>query len=296
MRPRIRLFGEAATYYLPPPLATSSARSPFHLAGLLALFIIGMRLTGQPDVGWALVALYCGSGFVLGIGGEEEFIGGMTFVSHIAPAAATLVAFACLPLPGLAGALLAVSVGAGFYPAFMLPAWAGYFWRDRPRLIPLSGGLCCRGRPSLAAPRWRCRGPPMDGGLSARSSTTRSATTTDPQGYGRSPFGFWGQREGLRRWLMTPAGRRHLVWRRRSTWCFTRWWAHVPCWLAAPRRPVGPADGVHRDHGNARKGPADRLVCRLGVSVPVDRDLRKRTRANAPEPIRQRRWTRRSSP
>ena len=72
MRPRTRRLGDAATYYLPPPLATKLCTITFHLAGLLALFIIGRRLTGQPDVGWALVALYCGSGFVLGIGGKRS--------------------------------------------------------------------------------------------------------------------------------------------------------------------------------------------------------------------------------
>jgi len=195
--------GDAATYYLPPPLATKLCTITFHLAGLLALFIIGMRLTGQPDVGWALVALYCGSGFVLGLGGGVEFIGGMTFVSHIAPAAATLVAFACLPVPALAGALLAVSVGAGFYPAFMLPAWAGYFWRDRPRLVRFLAGFAVAaaviGGATLAMSR-----PANGRGLIGTVLNDTFGHHTDPRGYGRSPFGFWGQREGIRRWLMTP--------------------------------------------------------------------------------------------
>jgi hypothetical protein len=30
---------------------------------------------------------------------------------------------------------------------------------------------------------------------------------TDPQGYGRSPFGFWGQRSGVREAVMTPLAR-----------------------------------------------------------------------------------------
>src|SRR5437867_4901546 len=129
------LLGNLATYYLPPPLATKLCTITFHLAGLLALFIIGKRLSGESDVGWSLIALYCGSAFVLGVGGDREFIAGMTFVSHMAPAAATLAAFACLPRPALAGGLLAVSAGAGFYPAFMLPAWAGFFWHDRRQLV-----------------------------------------------------------------------------------------------------------------------------------------------------------------
>ena len=48
--------GESATYYLPPPLATKLTTITFHLAGLLALFIVGARLSGEADVGWGLVA------------------------------------------------------------------------------------------------------------------------------------------------------------------------------------------------------------------------------------------------
>jgi hypothetical protein len=195
--------GESATYVLPPPLATKLCTITFHLAGLLALFIIGSRLGGESDVGWALVALYCGSAFVLGMGGEKEFIGGMTFVSHIAPTAATLVAFACLPRPALAGALLAVSTGAGFYPAFMLPAWAGFFWRDRARLTRFLAGFALAaavvGGSTLLLSR------PADGrGLVGTVLHDTFGHHTDPQGYGRSPFGFWGQREGIRRWLNMP--------------------------------------------------------------------------------------------
>ena len=137
------------------------------------------------------------------MGGEKELIGGMTFVSHIAPAAATLVAFACLPRPAAAGALLAVSAGAGFYPAFMLPAWAGFFWRDRPRLVRFLAGFAIAaaiiGGATLVASR------PADGrGLVGTIMHDTFGHHTDPEGYGRSPFGFWGQREGIRKWLTTP--------------------------------------------------------------------------------------------
>jgi hypothetical protein len=195
--------GDIATYYLPPPLATKLCTITFHLAGLLALYLIGVRITGQGDVGWALVALYAGSVFVMGVGGEHEFIGGMTFVSHIAPAAATVVAFACLPSPVLAGALLAVAAGAGFYPAFMMPAWAGYFWSDRPRLTRFIAGFALAaaviGGATLAMSR------AADGrGLVATVLHDTFGHHTDPQGYGRSPFGFWGQRDGIRKWTTTP--------------------------------------------------------------------------------------------
>jgi hypothetical protein len=195
--------GEAATYYLPPPLATKLCTITLHLAGLLALFIAGTRLTGTPDIGWGLVGLYAGSAFVLGVGGERDMIGGMTFASHIAPAALTLIAFACLPSPALAGVLLAASTGAGFYPGFMLPAWAAFFWRDRARLVRFLAGFAVAA--ALIAGSTFLLSRPADG--RSRVGTILHDTFghhTDPAGYGRSPFGFWGQREGVRRWLSTP--------------------------------------------------------------------------------------------
>ena len=170
---------------------------------MLALFIVGRRLTGNADVGWGLVALYASSAFVLGLGGEREFIGGMTFASHIAPAAATLIAFACLPKPALAGVLLAVSAGVGFYPAFMLPAWAGFFWRDRSRLVRFIAGFVVAAA-VIAGSTWLMSRPADGHGRIGTILRDTFGHHTDPQGYGRSPFGFWGQREGIRRWLATP--------------------------------------------------------------------------------------------
>jgi hypothetical protein len=175
----------------------------FHLAGVFALFAAGRRLTGDEDVGWGLVALYCGSAFVLGMGGTREFIGGVTFISHIAPAAATLVAFACLPMPVLAGAALAAGVGLGFYPAFMFPAWAAYYWRDRAQLTRFVAGFALIA--AIVGGATLALSQPADG--RGRIGTVLHDTLghhTDRRGYGRSPFGFWGQREGVRRWLMAP--------------------------------------------------------------------------------------------
>jgi hypothetical protein len=195
--------GAGATYYLPPPLATKLCAIALHLAGVFALFVAGRRLTGDAEVGWGLVALYCGSAFVLGMGGTREFIGGITFISHIAPAAATLVAFACLPLPVVAGATLAAGVGLGFYPAFMAPAWAGYYWRDRQACLRFAAGFALTA--AIVGGATLALSQSADG--RGRVGTVLHDTLghhTDPRGYGRSPFGFWGQREGIRRWLMAP--------------------------------------------------------------------------------------------
>jgi hypothetical protein len=196
--------GAAANYYLPPPLATKLCTVAFHLAGVLALFVAARRLTGDDDVGWGLVALYCGSAFVLGIGGTNEYIGGITFISHVAPAAATLVAFACLPLPAIAGVTLAASVGLGFYPAFMLPAWAGYYWRDRRQCLRFLAGFAVAA--AIVGGATLALSQPAGG--RGRMGTVLHDTLghhTDPHGYGRSPFGFWGQRGGVRHWLIAPA-------------------------------------------------------------------------------------------
>jgi hypothetical protein len=195
--------GDESPYYLPPPLATKLCTVVLHLAGVLALFEIGRRVSGSGAAAWALVSLYCGSAFVLGIGGMKDQVGGMTFVSHIGPTALTLVAFACLNRPAVAGTLLAVSGGAGFYPLFFVPAWTGFYWHHRAELLRflvgfavaaaiIGGGTYALSRPAEGHTRL---------GTIVRDTLGHH---TDPQGYGSSPFGFWGQREGWRQWASRP--------------------------------------------------------------------------------------------
>jgi hypothetical protein len=140
---------------------------------------------------------------VLGIGGETYFIGGMTFVSHIAPAAVCLAAFAAIDRPGLAAVLLTTSAGVGFYPAFLAPAWLGFYW-DRPTarrrfltLLAVSGAILTVAVLALS----RSAG---GRGLIGTILWDTFGHHTDPEGYGFSPFSFWGQRGGIRGWLMAP--------------------------------------------------------------------------------------------
>jgi hypothetical protein len=154
-------------------------------------------------VGWAITALYCGSPYVLGVGGDEYFIGGMTFVSHIGPAALTLAAFSLLPFPAWAGVLLAVAAGAGFYPIFMFPSWVGHWRHNRSGMLRFVAGFALAGC-LIAAGTW-IASRPTEG--QTRLGTILSDTLghhTDPRGYGSSGFGFWGQRSGVRAWMIAP--------------------------------------------------------------------------------------------
>ena len=80
--------------------------------------------SSERDVALALVCLYCGSLAVLGIGGRDDQVAGMTFISHIAPAALTLAAFAALPRPASSGVLLAVGRALASIP----PSWRRRGW------------------------------------------------------------------------------------------------------------------------------------------------------------------------
>jgi hypothetical protein len=126
-------------YWLPSAAATQLVTALFHTIGVAALVSASTGMAGA-RVAWAVAALYCSSPYVMGVGGEQEFIGGMTFISHIAPAALTLLAFAWLAFPIVSGFTLALAVATVFYPAFFIPAWLGFYARR-----PGAQGRCLLG-------------------------------------------------------------------------------------------------------------------------------------------------------
>ncbi len=193
---------EFGVYVLPPMLASQLATLTFHILGVIGLFIAARRLISA-EAAWAIVALYCGSAYVMGVGGEREMINGMVFASHIAPAAVTLVAFAALPWPWASGALLATAAWTLFYPAFFFPAWVGYYTRSRAQLIAFVGGFAVAGL--LIGVPVLLRSQPIEGrGLISTILHETQGHQQDPNAYGSSPFGFWGQRGGVRAWLRDP--------------------------------------------------------------------------------------------
>ena len=201
--PDLPQLGEHSTYMAPSPTSSQMLLAGFQLLAAWALFRIGQRC-GSDGLGLALAALYCGSVGVLGIGGTGDQIGGMTFVSHIVPASVMLIGFRYLDRPVAAGALLAAAAAFGFYPAFIFPTWLGYYWGDSRRAAwQYVVGF---GAVSLAVGIWVLMASrPADGlGLVATIVRDTLGHQTDPDVYGRTPFGFWGQQTGVWRWLIQP--------------------------------------------------------------------------------------------
>ncbi|HEX6162422.1 MAG TPA: hypothetical protein VFZ31_03585 [Vicinamibacterales bacterium] len=201
--PDLPQLGEQSTYMAPSPTSSQFLLAGFQLLAAWALFRIGQRC-GSDALGLALAALYCASTGVLGVGGSGDQISGMTFVSHIVPASVTLVAFRYLDRPALAGALLAAAAAFGFYPAFMFPTWLGYYWGDSRKAAwqyVIGFGMVC-----LAVGGWVLfASRPADGmGLVATIVRDTLGHQTNPEVYGRTPFGFWGQQTGVWRWLIQP--------------------------------------------------------------------------------------------
>jgi len=200
--PDLPPLGANATYNVPQPLATKLCTVAFHLVGVAALFVIGYQLRSK-QIGWALVALYASSAFVLGVGGDDYYIGGMTYISHIAPTAMTLVAFSLLRTPAAAGVALAAAAGIGFYPAFMAPAWLGHYW-DRPRSRWSFAAGFIGAAIAIAVPVLLMSRPVAGHGLVGTILSDTFGHHTDPRHYGFSPFSFWGQRQGIRGWFIHP--------------------------------------------------------------------------------------------
>lgn len=91
-----------------------------HLAVLVGLSQIGRRIYADADVGFAMGALYmllpC-TAYDLGM------------VQQVLPAALVVGAIALYRSPIASGCLLGLASGMVFFPAFLLPLWAGFYGR-----------------------------------------------------------------------------------------------------------------------------------------------------------------------
>jgi hypothetical protein len=198
------VLGSHSEYREPPRVATQLVIGLSHLIGLAALWILGYRTVGEAGA-WALVSLYAGSSYLLDFGGSKASVGGLTFVSHIVPASATVAAFALLERPVLSGALLAASVGLGFYPVFFYPVWAAWQWRrgrSAAAWFTAAFGIVCSAIGAWVL-GWSTPAP----GLSLVGTIVRDTLGhhSDPNGYGLSIYGLWGQQSGVLGWLGHPS-------------------------------------------------------------------------------------------
>jgi hypothetical protein len=191
-------------YVRPPIQATQLTCYGFLLLGVWSLFRIVRRAAGE-ETALAAAALYAGSPYVLGLGGDTHVIGGLAFISHIAPSAVMLAALALAHRPLLSGMTLAAATGVLFYPVFAFPAWFGWrLWRrESPWRFAL--GFALAGALIGAMVMLSSRGPGSDNPVrSFLQSTLEHQEGTNSGEYGASKFGFWGTHPALAAFWQVP--------------------------------------------------------------------------------------------
>ena len=188
--------GVPASYRRPTTLVTQLACLSFFLAGLAGLFLVVRRLAGV-DVALAAVILYAASPYVIGLGGNRFMIGGLGYISHIAPVAVLLLAFAALHRPLVSGLLLACAAGVLFWPAFLFPLWFGWrAWR-REGMWPFAAGFAVGGLVIAALVVYYSHAPAGDALRLFMESTLEHQEGGSPLEYGASRFSFWGTHPAL---------------------------------------------------------------------------------------------------
>jgi hypothetical protein len=91
-----------------------------HLAVIAGLTLVGRHIFGDPDLGFAMAALYmllpC-TAFDVGK------------ITHVLPAAFIVWAILAYRRPFISGILLGLACAMMFFPVFLLPLWAAYYGR-----------------------------------------------------------------------------------------------------------------------------------------------------------------------
>lgn len=192
------------SYRKPPKLASQLPCLLFYWLGLLALFRMGKRLAGT-DFGLGVAVLYASSACVQGVGSDQYYIGGLTFISHMAPIAIVLLSLSFSAVPFVAGFLLSTAAFMLFYPVLFAPALCGwYFWRKRG-LVPFLAGYAAAAVAVLGMV-YVCTDSIGDYGpieLFLRNIIAHQEGSGSGD-YGTSRFGFWGTHPELAQMFQTP--------------------------------------------------------------------------------------------
>lgn len=196
------------SYRFPPYLTTQLTVLAFHLLALAALYL-SVRALANTQSALGAVAIYAAMPYLVGLGGEDFVVGGLRFVSHIAPSAVLLVAFSALAAwkrAAAAGVLLAAAAGTLFYPAFMFPAWLGwYLSRSRRDAVRFGIGFAVAGLVIAVFVIVFTRAPdPVTAIRWFFQSTLEHQEGVGPREYGASTFSFWGTHPGLAGFWQQP--------------------------------------------------------------------------------------------
>ncbi len=193
------------SYRRPPVLATKLTVLAFYALALFSLYTVVRRRVGA-EVALGAVVVFAATPYISGLGGEQASIMGLTYVSHMGPTAVVLAAFALLPRPLASGAMLAAAGGVLFYPAFMFPAWLGwYFWKDRRRAFAFFVGFALMAAAIVAlivlfTPASGDQGPIA----LFLESTLEHQEGLGQRQYGASTFSFWGTHPNLASFWQAP--------------------------------------------------------------------------------------------
>jgi len=203
---RVLVGSNDPNYSGPPVMATKLAMLSFHFLTVACLVLIGRRLA-NPSVGWGLAVLYTSSAYVHGIGGDPYGITGLPYISHIAPAGLTLLAFYFLRKPYVSGVILALAGSTLYYPFFFFPLWLGYyFWQRKPRSkewIKFAVGFFTVLVLILLLVNFLSAPPESGSKWHVIYESTVGHQESDAA-YGSSVYSFWGQYPGLDNFWQKP--------------------------------------------------------------------------------------------
>ncbi len=177
----------------------------FDLLAILGLYCFGAKF-GDKTTGLLLALAFALCPYVVGIGGA----GGLQWTSHIVGIAFVVFALVFVSRPLVAGLLLGLGSGMLYYPAFLFVLWLCYYARTSGRrdvakfLIAFAavGIVCVVMIMVLVEPGGESEGLSPLGAFV--NDTIQFQQFSD--GYGTSPFSFWGQYPHVAKWTKPAVG------------------------------------------------------------------------------------------